>query len=78
MRRSVRRKFVSVNLAPVCSLIRIRRPQIPLVQQVAGNFRKEARRLLHSVAAGSVGAMCIRSRFRLDATTSAAVLVLVY
>ena len=27
-------------------------PQIPLVQKVAGDFRKKPRRLLHSVAAG--------------------------
>jgi hypothetical protein len=32
-------------------LERIRRSQIPLVQQVAGDFRQEARRLLHSIAA---------------------------
>jgi hypothetical protein len=31
------------------SPIRIRRAQIPQIQQVAGDFREEARRLLHHV-----------------------------
>jgi len=52
MRQSVRRKVAVVNLAPVRSLIGIRRSQIPLFQQVVGDFREEARRLLHSITAG--------------------------
>jgi hypothetical protein len=34
------------------SLLRIRWFQIPLVQQVVGDFREEAQRLLHGFAAG--------------------------